>query len=176
MKKYYIDTTPFLYDNLSKWEMILLYIEDFGDYIDVIQEVICSSDKESRIKIKQLLNDDATYFNSCKPIDRTISLSPFLSVNEFVSVCFKYKINARLLNEIRTNWLIELKETLVIDSFIVFSNSLPVLWVNVDGAVVLLTDGGKQAFQNEGFNLEEYNISLNQSLYGIGMINDNLNM
>ena len=168
MKKYYYDETHFPGDNLSKkWEAIVPYIHECGDYIEVVEELFYSSDKESRVEIQQLLTKDVSYFESVKPIDRTISLSPFIVKYDYISVCFKYKICDELIKELETNWLENLKEELLIHPFIVFSNNTPIFWVHHAGVVLLLEDGTKRVFDNAGFKLEEWKISLNESLYSI---------
>ena len=167
MRKYYYDESPFLYDDMGKWEFIIPYIQTYGDYLEVVEDVIDSSDIASRLKIQKLLLDEVSYFESAKPIDRTVSLSPFIVKNNYISVCIKYKICDELINELKANWLNELKETSVMPAFIVFSNNIPIFWVHTDGAVILLEEGEKTACQNAGCKLEEWNVSLNESLYGI---------
>jgi hypothetical protein len=168
MRKYYFDESPYIYDNImSKWEFIISYIQTYGDYLEVVESVTESSDKECRVKIQKLLKEYASYFESAKPIDRTISLSPFIVKYDYISVCFKYKINDELIKELETNWLKVLKEELCIQPFIVFSNNTPIFWVHHAGIVILLEDGVKRVFDNAGFKLEEWKISLNESLYSI---------
>lgn len=167
MGKYYIERPSYLHDNLSKWDLILDNINMYGVYIEVIEKLMCFSDKEFRMKIQQLLTNDVSYFKRVKPIDRTISLSPFIHKTDYISVCFKYEINDKLIDELKTNWLDQLKEELVVHPFIVFSDKIPILWVNYSEVVILLDVMSKKLFQKNGFKLEEYDISLNEALYRI---------
>ncbi len=169
MKKFYIEDSPFLYDDLSKWETLLPYIEEYGDFIEVVEGVLCNTDKECRIKTKELLSREPDHFYNCQPVDVTISMSPFLIKNDYISVCFKYKIDAHVLFELKETWLKELKETMVMSFFVVYSKDKPILWVNFFGVVMLLSYQEKQIFQKAGFKLKEYNIFLNESLYALGL-------
>ena len=155
MKNYYYVEAKYFYDDVSKWEVIIPFIHECGDYIEVIEELFYFSDKESRVEIQKLLKEDVSYFESTKPIDRTISLSPFIVKYDYISVCFKYKINDELIKELETNWLKILKDESCMRAFIVFSNNTPIFWVHHAGVVILLEDGVKRVFDNAGFKLVE---------------------
>ena len=167
MKKYYIDKVPFAYDNTKKWGMIILYIENCADNIEVVEELIGNSDKADRKIIQDLLNREVDYFKNQKPFDKTVSLSPFLLKNDYNSVCFKYKITKEIINELKTDWLKDLEFEHVISPLIAYNKNTPILWINFYGTVVLLGAGELNSWKNIGFDLVEYNILLNETIYKI---------
>jgi hypothetical protein len=167
MKKYYHDPTPFLYDRPSKWEFVISFLRGYGDAIEIVEGVTSSSDFYSRANIRHMLTVDFSHFECAKPIDRTVSLSPFLTKNEFASVCFRYEISKGVIDEIEAESIRTLDENCAIFPFIVFSKSVPIFWVNGAGAVFLLHDGEKNACQNAGCKLKEWDVTLNESLYGL---------
>lgn len=167
MRKYYHDPTPFLFDKPLKWEFVIRFLRFYGDMIEVVQEVTSSSDLYSRANIRHMLAVDFSHFDCAKPIDRTVSLSPFLTKNEFASVCFRYEVNKDVMDEIEAESIRTQKEGSTMFPFIVFSKSVPVFWVNDAGAFFLLHDGEKNACENAGSKLKEWDITLNDSMYGL---------
>lgn len=175
--KYYFDNKPFGYNNNKhRWKCITSYISFHADFIEIIEEITLPySDSVCRKKIKDLLENKIHHFKSQKPIDKTVSLSPFLNKNDYNSVCFKYKITKEIVNELKKEWLEELKSTLVIAPFIVFKQNMPILWVNIHGTVALLNFNEYLVWGKCGFKLKEYDITLNDAFYMLNRIDGKLN-
>lgn len=167
MKKYYCDPAPFLYDDPTKWKFVISFIRAYGETIEVVQQVTSTSDMYSRANIQRMLTTDFSHFECAKPIDKTVSLSPFIVKDEFASVCFRYNMSRGVVDELEAEWLEVLKKEMTMLPFIIFSDDIPIFWVNGTGAFFLLGDGEKDACVKSGCELEEWNIPLNESLYGM---------
>ena len=166
MKKYYIDDYPFAADSLEKYDLIIDSLMSDGS-IEVVQAIVEDTDFESRKKINLLLREPATYFKSQQPFERSVSLSPFLVKENHNSVCLKYHLTDEIISELRTDWRNTLQEELVVDSFIIYKNSLPLLWYGYFGTVVLLGENETNLWQSKGFNLSEFNVDLNAIYFSI---------
>jgi len=166
MSKFYIDPHPFAHDNPNmKWEMIIDIIESKSDFIEVVEELTENSDIKERKLINELLNDDVEYFKCQKPIERSVSLSPFFVREVHNSVCFRYKKNDEIIKELKTNWFETLQKELVIPSFTAYNNTIPILCFGFFGTIALLGKGELHTLNSMGFEFVEYEISLNHALY-----------
>lgn len=167
MKKYYIDDYPFAADSLEKYDLIIDSLMSDVCSIEVVQAILEDTDFESRKKINLLLREPATYFKSQQPFERSVSLSPFLVKENYNSVCFKYNLTDEIISELKTDWRKILAEELVLDSFIVYKNALPLLWYGYFGTVALLGENEINLWQSKGFNLTEFNVDLNAIYFSI---------
>jgi len=166
-KKYYIDESPFVSGDIKKWDLLVDSLDTNDTCIEVVEELIHNTDSEDRMKINELLSKPANYFKCQPPIERSVSLSPFLTKNTYNSVCFKYKLTGEIIDELKSSWKEELKETLIISPFIVYHKKMPTIWVNYYGTVALLGDTELQLWQQTGFEFKECILELNDISYGI---------
>jgi hypothetical protein len=166
-KKYYSDESPFISGELNKWDLLVNSLDTNETSIEVVEELWNNSDSENRLKINELLHKPVNYFNSQQPIERSVSLSPFLTKNTYNSVCFKYKLTSEIIDELRTTWKEELEETSIISPFIVFYKKTPILWVNFYGIVVLLGKNELELWKKTGFEFTECDLKWNEISYGI---------
>ena len=165
--KYYSEETPFVSGEVSKWELLVNSLDTNETTIEVVEELLNITDSEDRLKINELLNKPVHYFKSQQPIACTVSLSPFLTKNNYNSVCFKYILTSEIIDELRSTWKDELKETVVIAPFIVFRKSMPILWVNFYGKVALLGNNELNLWKKTGFDFKECDLKWNEISYGI---------
>lgn len=166
-RKYYIDENPFLSGDLKKWDLLVNSIDINDTCIEVVEELLHNTDAEDRMKINDLLNKPVNYFTSQQPIQRSVSLSPFLTKNTYNSVCFKYKLTGEIIDELRSTWKEELIITSIITPFIVYHKRMPILWVNYYGTIALLGNNELELWKQTGFDLKECHLSLNEISYGI---------
>jgi hypothetical protein len=166
-KKYYSDESPFVSGELNKWDLLVNSLDTNETSIEVVEELWNNSDSENRLKINELLNKPVHYFKSQQPIERSVSLSPFLTKNTYNSVCFKYKLTSEIIDELRTTWKEELEETSIISPFIVFHKKMPILWVNFYGTVALLVKNELELWKQTGFEFAECDLKWNEISYGI---------
>ncbi len=167
MKKYYIDDNPIISGGIEKWDLLVSSLDIENATIEVVEELKHNTDKIDRLKINELLNNKVSYFKSQQPFERTVSLSPFLTKNNYNSVCFKYHLTADTIKELKTTWKNGLKETCVISPFIVFKNKMPILWVNFFGTVAYLNNNELEFWKQSGFYFVEHVLELNKITYGI---------
>ena len=146
--KYYSEETPFVSGEISKWELLVNSLDTNETTIEVVEELSNITDAEDRLKINELL-------------------SPFLTKNNYNSVCFKYILTSEIIDELRSTWKDELKETVVISPFIVFRKSMPILWVNFYGTVALLGNNELNLWKKTGFDFKECDLKWNEISYGI---------
>jgi hypothetical protein len=166
-KKYYSDESPFISGELNKWDLLVNSLDTNETNIEVVEELLHNTDAEDRMKINELLNKPVNYFKSQQPIERSVSLSPFLTKNSYNSVCFKYKLTSEIIDELRTTWKEELEETFIISPFIVFHKKMPILWVNFYGTVALLGNNEVEFWKQTGFEFTECVLKWNEISYGI---------
>lgn len=161
MKKYYHDESPFAYDLPAKWDLIVGSMNTEDSFIEVKEEVNEESEYDSRKRINLLLSENPKYFKSSQPLERTLSLRPFLIKCDYISVCFKYQLTNEIIDELNTAWKNELLDTHVIAPFVVYVNTKPVLWLNFYGTTVLLGANELKLWEQNGFSFTEYNIPFN---------------
>ena len=166
-KRYYIEESPYVSCDITKWELIVDSLDTNETTIEVIEELLHNTDAEDRTKINDLLRKPVNYFKSQQPIERSVSLSPFLTKNTYNSVCFKYKLTSEIIDELRTIIKEELKETFVISPFIVYHKKMPILWVNFYGTVALLGINELVLWKQTGFEFKECDLKWNEISYGI---------
>jgi hypothetical protein len=166
-KKYYSDESPFVSGELNKWDLLVNSLDTNETTIEVVEELLHNTDAEDRMKINELLHKPVNYFKSQQPIERSVSLSPFLTKNSYNSVCFKYKLTSEIIDELRTTWKEELEETFIISPFIVFHKKMPILWVNFYGTVALLGKNELELWKQTGFEFTECDLKWNEISYGI---------
>lgn len=167
MRRYYYDDSFYVENTKEKWNVIFEFLINYGDCIEIVEEVISSSDIGSRQKIKELLSSDESHFRCAKPIDKTVTLCPFFEKKDYISVCFKYPLNKEVLEEMKSEWTILIDNSELLPAFIVYGNDDHILWHEIVHFFFLLERGEKYLFQNTGFELTEYDVSLNQVLYKI---------
>ena len=166
-KKYYSEESPFFSGELTKWDLLVNSLDTNETSIEVVEELWNNSDSENRIKINELLLKPVNYFKSQQPVERSVSLRPFLTKNTYNSVCFKYKLTSEIIDELRTTWKKELEETSIISPFIVFHKKMPILWVNFYGTVALLGNNEVDFWKKTGFDFKECDLKWNEINYGI---------
>ena len=99
-KKYYSEESPFVSGELTKWDLLVNSLDTNETTIEVVEELLHNTDSEDRMKINELLNKPVHYFKSQQPIERSVSLSPFLTKNTYNSVCIKYKLTGEIIDEL----------------------------------------------------------------------------
>ena len=166
-KKYYIDESPFVSGDIKKWDLLVDSLDSNDTTIEVVEELINNTDAIDRMKINELLNKPVNYFKCQQPIERGVSLSPFLTKNNYNSVCFKYKLTGEIIDELKSTWKEELKETSIISPFIVYYKKMPILWVNFYGTVALLGNNELNFWKQTGFDFKECVLELNDISYRI---------
>ena len=166
-KKYYSEESPFVSGELNKWDLLVNSLDTNETTIEVVEELLHNTDSEDRMKINELLNKPVHYFKSQKPIERSVSLSPFLTKNKYNSVCIKYKLTGEIIDELRSTWKDELKETSIMTPFIVYHKKMPILWVNFYGTVALLGNNEVEFWKQTGFEFTECDLKWNEISYGI---------
>ncbi len=166
-KKYYSEESPFVSGEINKWDFLVDSLDINDTYIEVVEELLHNTDAEDRMKINGLLNKPVNYFKCQQPTERSVSLSPFLTKNTYNSVCFKYKLTGEIIDELKSTWKEELKETSIITPFIVYYKKIPLLWVNFYGTVALLGNNEFNFWKQTGFDFKECVLELNDISYGI---------
>ena len=166
-KKYYSEESPFVSGELTKWDLLVNSLDTNETTIEVVEELLHNTDAEDRMKINELLNKPVHYFKSQQPIERSVSLSPFLTKNTYNSVCIKYKLTGEIIDELRSTWKDELKETSIMTPFIVYHKKMPILWVNFYGTVALLGNNEVEFWKQTGFEFKECDLKWNEINYGI---------
>jgi len=165
--KYYIDESPFVSGDIKKWDLLVDSLDTNDTTIEVVEELINNTDAMDRMKINELLNKPVNYFKCQQPIERSVTLSPFLTKNNYNSVCFKYKLTGEIIDELKSTWKEELIETSIITPFIVYHKKIPLLWVNFYGTVALLGNNELNFWKQTGFDFKECVLELNDISYGI---------
>ena len=165
--KYYFDETPFGYEPITLYDFLISSLHTNETFIEVVESVRCKTDKENRVFINSLLNNQVNYFESAIPIERSVSLCPFFIKETYNSVCFKYKLTDEIIHELKTSWRKELDDSFVIMPFIVYEKKLPILIVNIEGTVAYLGENEKNYCNTIGFQFKEYTLEINSLPEGL---------
>jgi hypothetical protein len=113
------------------------------------------------------LSNVTSHIHCLLPLDKTVTLCPFFEKKDYISVCSKYPLNKEVLEEMKSEWTKLIDDSQLLPAFIVYGNDDHILWHEIAHFFFLLERGEKNLFQNTGFELTEYDVSLNQVLYKI---------
>ena len=158
--KYYISDNLFFGQlDLDKvWKVFIPYLKHIDDEIVIVH---WQTEREFELNVSLF---DITDFEGENPFKISISQKPFLEMTSDIYICNHYKLNENIYNIISTNWLEQLKSEHVSPVFVVKYKNQHQFMVMYDRIIALLDSQTLNLFNSLGFEFEEWNIKLNDTL------------
>ena len=161
MQKYYIEEEYLWKEQEAEeiWHFLIPVIEERGVELAIVKNTMSYDVKLNRKNTKE----PKWLYNIEKAFETNITRRPFMLKEEYLSITFHYKLNADILAEMSTEWLMEIKDTgLPSHFFMIKEQEGNILYAMAPAfKIALLYPKEVEALNRMGMKLQEWDISLN---------------